>query len=545
MRKHLLALLVILSITNGFSAVSYFFSVEFANKNGTPYTLINPSEYLTARSIARRASFGISIDSTDLPVNKSYLAVLKDSGLVVHSVSKWLNRATIYTTDSSIINVVKLMPFVKSTQFTGKLDPINLAPHAPLKSKAETIVTDYTGDNQINEINGKYLHNQGYTGKGMYIGVLDGGFLNVHINPGFDSLRLQGRLLKAKNIAHPGRTVYQGDNHGALVLSTMAGNLVSSGTFRGTAPHADYCLIITEVGGSESLFETDFWVSGIEYADSLGVDIINSSLGYHTFDIPSLNYNYSQMTGKVIRSSIAATMAAHKGIVVTVSQGNDALKTWKYLSSPADADEVFAVGGLQSGIPSTFSSYGPSYDGRIKPDICAKATSTTLIETNGTISCYQNGTSFASPIIAGMLACLMQHYKQMNPNPNLFDFRQAVIKSGSLYSSPTEQMGYGLANFMVADDYLKSLSNVANNAKDKNELLSIRQSGKELILMKTNGNFGKNMKIRIHNSSGALIYSRTLTDDITYTSLPSITSGIYLINIFTETEQNAQKIAFR
>ncbi|OIP81255.1 MAG: hypothetical protein AUK44_10370 [Porphyromonadaceae bacterium CG2_30_38_12] len=544
MKKKLLFILIIASFINGYAAVNYFFSVEFTNKNNTPYSLTNPSAYLSARSIERRASFGIPIDSTDLPVNQQYIQQIVDSGFVVHSVSKWLNRATIYVSDSTIIQKIRQLAFVKSTQYTGKVDPANLAPSSPQKAKTDAIVTDYTGQNQLKEIQGDYLHNQGFTGRGMYIGVIDGGFKNVHINPGFDSLRLQGRLLKTKNIAHPGRTVFQGDNHGALVLSTMAGNLVSS-NFRGTAPHANYCLIITEVGNSESLFETDFWVSGIEYADSLGVDVINSSLGYHTFDDPSLNFSFSQMNGKTVRSSIAATMGAHKGIIIAVSQGNDGLKTWKMVGSPADADDIFSVGGLQSGIPSNFSSFGPTADGRIKPETCAKATNTTLIEATGIVSSNETGTSFASPIIAGMLACLLQHYKQINPTPNLYDFRQAVIKSGSLYMTPTDQLGYGLANFKIADEYLSTLSSVRNIAQDKAEILEVKQNGNSFTFLKSANYYGKTLFVKLFNSTGMQVFGKQLVDDMTTIETPETKAGIYILKINTGIKVVSQKILVR
>ena len=315
--KHFVQLFIVsilfISTSVQSAVTSYYFYVQFANKNNSPYSLSNLSEFLSARAISRRTTFSVTCDSTDLPVNPSYIQQVENLGVHVHSKSKWMNGATVLLTDSSKMSLVRALPFVKRVQYTGKIDVDS--PVSPRRSKNETTTSEYgSATTQINQLNGKYLHNLGFRGKDIVIGVIDAGFTNVNVNSAFDSLRIQGRLLGTKDIINPNSNIYAEDTHGAMVLSTMTGNL--AGQFLGTAPDASYWLIRTEYGPTEYLVETDFWCSGIEFADSVGVDVVNSSLGYSTFDDTKMNFSYADMNGKVSRASIAANLASKKGIIV-------------------------------------------------------------------------------------------------------------------------------------------------------------------------------------------------------------------------------------
>ena len=314
-----LVLFLFVAICSIKTQTSYYFYVQFANKKNTPFTLSNPSAYLSARAIARRTSFGVICDSTDLPVNHSYIQQVENLGIHVHSASKWMNGATVLISDSSFskytfnpvknkidtaiihvpdsgqLRILKSLQYVKFIEYTGKLVGPMLSPKQKLNAKSS--FTYGTAAGQINQLNGAYLHNQGFRGKGIHVGVIDAGFTNVNVNRCFDSLRLQGRLLGTKDIINPTSNIYAEDNHGAEVLSSMTGNI--AGQYLGTAPDASYWLIRSEYSPTEYKVETDFWCSAIEFADSVGVDIATSSLGYSTFDDTNMNFTYADMNGTV------------------------------------------------------------------------------------------------------------------------------------------------------------------------------------------------------------------------------------------------------
>ena len=416
---------------------TYYFYVQLKNKNNSPFSLSNPSVYLSQRAIARRITFRIPTDSVDFPVNPAYVQQIENLGIHVHCASKWMNGVTLKMTDSTKMSQVRALPFVKFTQYTGMLVGSALAPVQ--KASEKDLALNYgIAAGQINQLNGAYLHNEGFKGKGIHIAVIDAGFTNVNINPCFDSLRLQGRLLGTKDVINSASNIYAEDSHGAMVLSTMTGNM--PGQYLGTAPEASYWLIRTEYSPTEYKVETDFWCSGIEFADSVGADIATSSLGYSTFDDSKMDFSYADMNGKVSRASRAATIAGKKGMLVLVAAGNEGNATWHYISSPSDADGIITVGAVTStGLPSSFSSFGPSSDNRVKPEICATGTASALVSTGGTTT-YGNGTSFATPIMAGMMACLLQRYKAFDPNPVIQVLLNSVFASGSLYNNPTAQI---------------------------------------------------------------------------------------------------------
>jgi hypothetical protein len=515
---------------------SYFFYVQLANKNGSPYSLSNPSVYLSERAIARRAFFRIACDSTDLPISPSYILQIESIGANIHCRSKWMNGVTVLVSDSNIMKQVRALPFVKWVQYTGKRD-VTLPPST--KIKAETTILNYgSAKVQINQINGSYFHNAGYTGQGILIGVLDAGFTNVNVNHAFDSLRLQGRLLGTKDIAEPNSDIYSQDEHGADVLSIMTGNL--PGKYLGTAPNASYWLIRTEYSPTEYLVETDFWTSGIEFADSVGVDVVNSSLVYTEFDDPSLNFTYNDMNGKVSRASRAATLASKKGIIVCNSVGNYGSSLWQYLGSPADADGIITIGAVTSiGSSSDFSSFGPSYDGRVKPEICALGSSTVFVNKNGSVL-MGNGTSYSSPVIAGTVACLIQALKETNSHFDIESIRTLIIQSASAYPNPTDQLGYGIPDF---DKVLKYL-NFYNSKKTELASFEVNYDAqdKAIHLVMFNNSETTEKIARIYSIIGCKIVEKTITGTITILSVPKMTSGIYLVCISENGKLESKKI---
>ena len=540
--KYISALILSLfvSLAAGHAQTSYYFYVQLSDKNHSPYSLLHPTEYLSERAISRRAAFGLACDSTDLPVSPLYLKQIVETGVRIHNVSKWMNGVTVLVSDSGLMNSVRKLHFVRFVEYTGRLDGAALAPQ---KTKSKAQAFDYgIASTQIEQLKGKSLHNAGYRGKDIHIAVLDAGFTNVDKNPFFDSLRFQNRLLGTKDIINPNSNVFNEDSHGAMVLATMAANV--PGQFLGTAPDASYWLIRTEYAPTEYKVETDFWTSGIEFADSVGVDLINSSLGYFTFDDPKMNFTYQDMNGKVSRASRAANLASKKGMLVVASAGNEGNQSWHYIGSPADADGIVTVGAVTfNGISSAFSSYGPSSDGRVKPEVCAMGTSSAVVNTAG-VPTYGNGTSFAAPVLAGMMACLLQRYKSLEANMDMDILLNAVFRSAGLYSSPTTQQGYGIPDFEKAEQNLITFDKSLKT--DKSDFVLIYNSSFKRLSVRYIGNESiSNASVRVFTVMGGSISSQRITSATTYIDTATFIAGIYAVCISFNGKTETRKILIR
>ncbi len=425
------------------------YRVEFTDKNDSPYSVLKPQEFLSPRAIERRKRQGIGIEENDLPVNPQYLNEIRARGATVLNVSKWFNSATVWAERDTIAKI-EALPFVKQTTPIGKYRRLKSKKRKP---KTRDPGKEYTreeepygyGAMQIGMLNGHLLHYMGYAGDGMLVAVLDGGFTNVDIMPFFDTLRADGRLLESRDFVYNDNYAYEASQHGSQVLSTMAANL--PGLMIGTAPDASYVCIRTEEVGSELVVEEDNWVAGIEYADSLGVDVSNTSLGYTTFDIKKMNYTYEDMDGETALASRAADIAASKGILVVNSAGNSGNDAWQYIGVPADGDSVMAVGGVDRfGKYASFSSIGPSADGDIKPNVSAVGFQTVVASIYDYDIGGASGTSFASPIMAGMAAALWQAF----PEKNNMDIFRAIEQSASQADAPDTELGYGIPDFFKA-----------------------------------------------------------------------------------------------
>ena len=461
--KKLLTFILVLAVAVPLFAQTWGgkYRVQFTDKNNSPYSISNPSAILTQRALDRRSNQGIAIDETDIPVNQAYIDSLVNLGAQVFNVSRWFNTATIFITDTNVINDILALSFVSSVtktrpyfqlrikhprngggnSYEGKLAPASQKIAQNLNQTESTKRTMYSygdGFNQANMIGVDYLHGLGFNGSGMVIAVLDAGFYHVDVLDMFDSLRSSGRLLGYKDFVTPGNDLFQESTHGMSVLSTMAGNV--PGLLIGTAPGASYWLLRSEDAGSEYVVEEDNWIAAAEYADSVGADVINSSLGYTDFDDDSQSHTYSDMDGNTTRVTRGADMAASKGILVVNSAGNSGNNWWRYIGAPADADSIITVGAVNSvGIIASFSSLGPTSDGRVKPTVCAQGEGTYVV--SATDGVYPgNGTSFSSPVLAGAVTCLWQ----ANPSFTNMEIIDAVKHSASHYSVPDSMYGYGI-----------------------------------------------------------------------------------------------------
>jgi hypothetical protein len=507
---------------------SYYW-VALKDKVGTAYQIGHPEAFLSQRAIDRRNRQHIAIDETDLPVSAVYIDSLKNLGLEIFHISKWLNGATVRTSDTALIRKISTLSFVDSIQFTR---PGNVLKSAQSKFQDEVVGTEYNpvdysaSLSQLTQLNGQYLHGQGFRGKGIQIAILDAGFWHVNGIAAFDSLRNSGRILGTRDFVNPNSDIFQEHTHGMSVLSCMGGNM--PGTMIGTAPDAAYYLFRTEQDPGEYITEEDNWVAGAELADSLGVDVINSSLGYSTFDEPKMNHFYSDLNGETTRAAKGANMAFNKGILIFNSAGNEGSKAWLHICTPSDAKNAIAVAAIDvNGIRAPFSSVGPAYGGAVKPNVAARGLSTYLVTSSGNPG-FSSGTSFSSPVLAGLGACLLQ----ANPYANVIQVKMAIEQSGNQFSTPDSLLGYGIPDFAKADAYLKT--NYSNNLGwEKKWMVFPNPFSNEIVLRNLNFNSGEDCRISIFNIQGVCLWQSNfkIAETIVLNNLANLPDGLLILNI--------------
>ncbi|MEO7313021.1 MAG: S8 family serine peptidase [Chitinophagaceae bacterium] len=470
MKKY--ATIVILSLI--FPGVSAQFSrqvIQLKNKAFSIYSLANPSQYLSPRAIQRRTRYGISIDSTDLPITQRYLDSLSSvPDVQVLSVSRWLNQVLIKTTSAVALAKINSFPFVQSaapiapappgqpsvaSKFNEVITGTDPEPNRPQQLDGDTL--NYGNSYaQIHIHEGEFLHNKKFTGQGMVIAVLDGGFQSYKTITAFDSVRLQGRILGERDFVAFDNSVNEDHPHGMQCLSIICANW--PGRMVGSAPGASFWLVRTEDVASEYPVEEFNYVVGAEFADSVGADMISCSLGYNLFDDPQFNHTYAQLNGNTIFATVGADLAAKKGILLTNSAGNEGSNSWQYITVPSDADSIVCVGAVNSsGAIAGFSSRGIPSDPRIKPSVVSVGVGTVIAGANNQPS-FGNGTSYSNPNLNGLIACLWQAFPEFN-NKKIMD---AVYQSSDRYANPDKTYGYGIPNFKIAYYILKKQRNDVN-----------------------------------------------------------------------------------
>jgi subtilisin family serine protease len=543
--------LLLLFLWLGISACVYAqnptcYRIYLSDKNNSPYSIDNPSEYLSQRAIEKRARFNIPITEQDFPVNPQYKQQILalDADMQLLSVSKWMNTVTIYCPDSIVVPQILNLPFVDSIMAVGNYilhdlpvfqnpeNPISIVHSSPNPTKD---AIDYgEGLGQIALLNGVPLHEEGFHGEGMLIAVIDGGFFGIETTSFYQQLVNEGRFFGHYSLM-PNfvDTLESGwdEVHGTIVTSAIAAN--TNGELVGTAPAASYALIHTEWVGSEEIIEEDFWANGAEIADSLGADVINSSLGYRMFpDFPQSDITYANMDGVNSIASRCATILGQKGVIVCVAAGNDGSGQFYYVNRPGDAFDILCVGACSAdSVIAEFSSHGPSYDGRVKPDITSQGVATACYYPYDMLS-FANGTSLATPVAAGMCACLWQAMPQYTSS----EIMQMIRESGHLYNNSNTEFGYGIPNF-----YQVYASHVGIN--DYNPLqLSVypNPATDKLCLTNTDGNI---QSISIFNATGQLVLQHSVNGnpliEINVTSLPK---GFY---VGTATLDGNKKATFK
>ena len=455
MKKLFILGLVLSAIGWSWAQDANCYRVYLSNKNNSPFSTDRPEEFLSQRAIAKRTRFNIPITIQDLPVNQSYINQIKafDPNIRVLATSKWLNTVVIYCPNPAHL------PGIQNLGGVQYLVPVaNWDLNAPAKENQPQDETpeqnnvnlwdDVDYGNSIDQFavhRGDLLHNEGFRGEGMLIAVFDAGWNNFDVIPHFQPLFNNGQIWGTYDFVPNLPSVYTGHSHGTSVTSIMASQI--DGELIGTAPEANYFFIRSEIPYAEQLIEEDFWVAAAEMADSIGADVINSSLGYTTFpDFPQGDLTSQDNDGVTGVSSQAATIAGQKGIVVVISAGNEGWSEWGFISRPADAIDVLSVGAMsKDSVIAPFSSYGPSADGRVKPDITSVGWDTWHVTEYGDIM-QGNGTSFSGPVIAGLSACLWQAL----PHLSSTELMQVVREVSHLYNNPNINFGYGIPDFYQA-----------------------------------------------------------------------------------------------
>ncbi|MCF8381685.1 MAG: S8 family peptidase [Bacteroidales bacterium] len=478
------------------SPTHYWISLK--DKDNNTYTIDSPEQFLSSRAISRRQKANIPVTLEDLPVSDIYLDSLRSLGLKITGSSKWFNAVVVETTDTLLIDSIDYLDFVShsSTEYANFAGTIieseNNSFHFENKLFTEN---DYgTAYTQLNILGGLGLHELGFKGEGIHIAVLDGGFFRVDSIPWFKNIRDNDQIISHKDFVNPTSNIFNENSHGMSVLSTMAVN--TPGQYIGSSPEASFLLLRSEDVNTETKVEEALWLFAAEYADSMGADIITASLGYHFFDFPEMNYDYSNLTGVDALVTRAAEAAFSKGMIVINSAGNQGDDSWGTITTPADGKNVLAIGAIDTeGNVALFSSRGLEESESIKPDVLAVGVETSIITASGTIG-KGSGTSFSAPQIAGFTACLWQAM----PEKTNLEIINAIRKSASRNSYPDATHGYGIPNFMLA---LWILSEVENNIV-KPEIQIYPNPFQNVLYIKADHAI---TKIEIYTLSGKLLYS--------------------------------------
>ena len=563
MRKKLFFILLIFSAQR-LSAQEYKYLIHFKDKKNNGFSLSNPNLFLSEKSIHRRVSQGIAIDSTDLPLTQAYIDSLSLVPTVkIFNTSKWFNQILISVTDTNYLSVILHFSFVLTFKPVNNQNFNKIPGHVSLDQQfvhaetsslnvhtgvnfSETDQLNYGASvNQIHIHHGEFLHNMGFHGEGMTIAILDDGFNSYLSNPAFETIRESYRVLGTYDYVNQKISVNEEDIHGSNCFSTLASNI--PGTMIGTAPGASFWLFKTEDVNSETPVEEQNWIAAAEYADSAGADLITTSLGYSYFDNPAYNINYAERDGHSSMISQAANLCVAKGMIVTASAGNSGedLTETRYVICPADGDSVYAVGAVSAdSIIAGFSSWGPNASGQVKPDGVSVGEGAVLVSPSGD-PVTGNGTSYSNPILAGLISCLWQAFPEF-PAHSILD---AVRQSSNRFNNPDAHYGYGLPDFQKAYNILqnKRLNGIA--PLQGNEWFSafpVPFHGSISVLLKPS--YTGNGSLQLLDVRGKVLLKQTVYTTsgqlllIELNVNPSLSTGVYFIRYADPKESKTLKM---
>lgn len=522
--------------------------IQFSDKNGSPYSIDNPEEFLSERSIDRRESQGIEVVEQDIPVNQDYIDQVLDIGNIKLLLrSKWFNAITIETDDPSLIAQIEQLSIVSQVKtYQGHAKPKSIEKEIPILEKEFSSSAYGPSYDQLEEINGQALHQYDYLGSGKLIYVCDGGYSNFTSIDAFNHLFDEDRIVGTYDFVDGDEDVYHASTHGTFVMGTMAGIIPS--LLIGTAPEASYFLARTEDVSSEFLIEEDNWVSAAEQADSIGADIVTTSLSYTLFDSTGQDHSYEDLNGETSRIAIGAGIAAQKGMLIVVSAGNYYNQPWHYIGTPADAFGILAIGGITSdSTHSSFSSAGPSADGRVKPEVVARGTAAVTANSGNNGISYVNGTSFSAPIISGISASLWQAF----PSASSVQLREAIIQSAHLVNDPNDLMGYGIPNYGKAMDYLQGLLGIAPSMEPVTGIIQrVYPNPFEDFMsveLLAQGESSQNGTLTLYDTRGMKVFQQNVSliggKPVTYNlTVPNLAAGVYTLEYMGSDSQYSIKV---
>lgn len=499
-------------------SLNYKFRVYLKDKGATTYSLDEPNRFLSKKAIERKQRQHVAIDETDFPISRDYFKLIEKAGGEVVSYSKWFQTMTVQVADSLAINGIMSLPFVDTVKYVwrGKdwKSSRQMRPRLEKSDCSQSASSDHpfglTHD-QFAVHSAKKLMLAGFQGKGIEVGVIDAGFTNYDVIPWFETVDVRG----FKDFVPVG-DLFATSDHGTKVLSTMA--VSQPGFMMGSAPEATYWLLRSEDVRSEFPVEEDYWVRAIEYADSLGLDLINTSLGYSHFDDKQLNYTFSDLTGDISLMSLAADMAFDKGMIVVVSAGNEGNKPWQNVTPPSDARNVLAVGAVGTdSLIASFSSRGLMEDGRIKPDLVSVGKGTVTIGQEGQIG-FTNGTSLSSPFLAGLIASLWS----VNPELDRGELIKIIKESSDRYLMPDSVYGNGIPDFQKAYGEVLGRLQVEQGSVAEQYFSVTRPSKNHFLISLTQPDFSfDTYKMRLLDESGQLISAHTFEKESLQIAVPA------------------------
>ncbi len=531
----------------------YKYWIEFSDKNDSPFCTCRPAEFLSANALERRAQAGISVVENDLPVNPNYVKALKLTGAEIHGTSRWLNAVAVKIAGRDTLDKISNLPFVKKTTYLGPHLAARNPPNRKLKRRkplqnqpkidGNTSIFGYsTLQNSL--LGTQFLYDLNARGQEIGIAVMDGGFTNVDTLPFFDSAAVKNHLFSAWDFVEKDNYVFESAAHGTSVLSVMAADL--PGYFVGTAPAATYFCIKTEDTGGEFPIEEVNWILGAEFADSLGAHIVNASLGYTAFNDTSLSHNYLDLDGRTAIGSRGATIAAQKGMIICNSAGNSGDEPWHFVGVPADAPGIISVGAVDKNEKrANFSSFGPTADGRIKPDLVAPGEMIITASTNGADLGFSSGTSVASPMLAGGLASLWSAF----PEKTAAEILDAAFESANQTRKPDNSLGWGLPNLGIAwlhlagfltenHDNFSRFSAFPKSKKVESGLFSFKRPAGELSVLVLSDFFETAPQVVLKSVFGKKYYPKKVRltggeyQKITLSGLENLPPGSFEIQFF-------------
>ena len=529
--KKLLSLILVGAVMF-MSAQTELVFVYFKDKPNKAAFYANPLSELSQKSLDRRTKYGIALNDQDAPIEPTYIQNIQNLGFTVTDYSKWMNGVAVNATSAQIAQLEQ-QSYVQSVErfikhpTGGKPEIKKVNKFEEFDNSVRTTFNYGTGLSQINQINLRPLHIAGYTGTGITIAVIDTGFPRVNTGSAYARIRNNGQIKGGYNFINKSSDIYNTalHNHGSYCLGTIAGYIDNQ--YVGSAPDADFYLYATEDAYNEFPEELIYWTEAAEEADRKGVDIISTSLGYYDFDDTRYNLLYSDMNGTTSFIARTAQISVEKGIFVLAAAGNEALTDWHYIITPADNEKVFTVGGVNSvGVSSSFSSFGPNSVGVIKPDASARGTNTAMAYNNSATT--SSGTSFATPLAAGGVACLIQAL----PNKSLAELRDLLRENSSEYPNTTAQMGYGILNF---GNTLNAVLATDNSTKFN----SLKIYPNPVINNFTFDTTEKISSVELYDVLGRKLQS--LQNQKT-NSVEQLKSGVYFLKVKTDKNEYVEKI---